>query len=417
LAVAFWLFAFSHTNAQSITIEECYQLAKENYPAIKKLDLISKTEEFNIQNANKRYLPQVSFSGQATYQSQTVDFGDALGSLPVNTAFPGLSKDQYKVLGEVDQLLYDAGNTKNQKELIKTKSALQEQNIEANLYAIKQRINTIYFSILLVDAQLKQNEINKASLLSQVQKAEAALVNGVAFRSNVDELKAEIINIEMAGTEYKFNRLGYLKMLSLFIGKDIDSAAQLKLPESQPIDARINRPELKALDLQKAIYDVQEKQLKLSYLPTVNAFLQGAYGRPTLNIIQNKFGPWYLAGVRFNWNLGSLYTLSNNKSILNLDRKSLEADKETFLLNSKIDLTQQDAQVNKFEELLDRDNEVIALRASITKSADAQLSNGVITTHEYIQKLNAENLARQTKILHEIELLRAQYNQQFISGN
>jgi outer membrane protein TolC len=419
LAIGCWLFAIGLINGQSLTIEECYQMAKANYPAIKKMDLIAKTSEYDIKNANKKFLPQVNFSGQATYQSQVVDYGDLLGgtALPIGFTPPTLSKDQYKVQGEISQLLYDGGNTKHQKDLINANTALQEQNIETSLYAINSRINSIFFSVLLMDAQLKQNELNKASLQTQIQKTEAALNNGVAFRSSLDELKAEIVNIEMAGTECTANRVAYLNMLSLFIGKELTGATHLAVPETELLSTPINRPELKTFDLQKSIYEVQKEDLRSGYLPQVSLFFQGAYGKPTLNILENKFGAWYITGMRFNWSLGSLYSLSNKKNALLLNQRAIEADRETFLFNTKLDLTQQDENVKKYITLIQQDEEAITLRSSVTKSAEAQLNNGVITTHEYIQKVNAEHLARQNKILHEMQLLQAKYNQKFITGN
>ncbi|HEY4194894.1 MAG TPA: TolC family protein [Mucilaginibacter sp.] len=392
-----------------LSLPECYEMAKENYPASKKLDLVAKTSEFDVANANRKYLPQVSFSGQATYQSETISFPGA--------AFPSISKDQYKAQGDVNQLLYDGGNIHHDKEIIKANSELQKQNVEASLYALNQRINNIYFGILLMDAQLKQSELNKSSLQTQVQKTEAAFKNGVAFKSNVDELKAEMLNVEMSGTEYKSNRTGYLKMLSLFIGKELSPGTQLEIPETTDSAVSINRPELKAFDLQKTIYDAQEKRLQSDYLPQLSAFFQGAYGRPTLNIVENEFGAWYITGVRLNWSLSGLYTLKNKKQILNLNRQTVEADRETFLLNTNLDVSQQDEQTKKYSELIQQDTEAIALRESVTKSAEAQLSNGVITVHEYIQKLNTENLAKQTLILHQIQLQQAKYNHKFLTGN
>lgn len=417
LTTVFWLLAIGLVNAQSLTLEECYQMAKANYPAIKKMDLIAKTSEYDLKNANKKFLPQLNITGQATYQSETVGFGDAMGALAGGVELPSLSKDQYKIQGEINQLLYDGCSNASQKELIKANKALQEQNLEANLYAINSRINNIFFSVLLMDAQLRQNEINKDNLQTQIQKTEAAYKNGVAFKSNVDELKAEIVNIEMAGTEYQSNRTAYLKMLSMFIGKEISDATQLEIPDTEILNTSINRPELKAFELQKSVFEVQKKDLRSSYLPQVSAFFQGGYGRPTLNIIENKFGGWYMTGIRLNWSLGSLYTLSNKKNTLVLNQQSVDADKETFLFNTRLDLAQQDENVNKYVELIRKDEEAIGLRTSVTKSAEAQLSNGVITTHEYIQKLNAEYFAKQNKILHEIQLLQAKYNQKFITGN
>jgi len=408
--------AMAQTN-DKLTLEECYQLAKINYPAIQKLDLVAKTSDLEVQNASKRFLPQLSFSGQATYQSQAISFANALASLPMGASLPSVSKDQYKIQGEINQLLYDGGITHSQKELIKANSALQAQNIEGVLYAIKHRINGLFFSILLIEAQLKQNELNKVSLATQIQKTEAALANGIAFRSNVDELKAEILNLEMIHTDYQSNRTAYLQMLSLFIGKTLPANIQLVLNETDLAETTLNRPEIKAFELQKSIFDKQEKQLKVDYLPQINAFFQSAYGRPTLNIIENKFGPWYITGIRFNWSLGSLYTSKNKKRILNLNRQVVDADKEIFLLNTKIDLTLQEEQILKYQSLLNQDEKAIALRQSVTRSAEAQLANGVITTHEYIQKINAEHLARQSLILHQIQLLQAKYNKKYLSGN
>ncbi|MFV0606725.1 MAG: TolC family protein [Niabella sp.] len=405
------------TQTDALLLDDCYRMAKENYPAIKKLQLIEKTTELNLNNAGKGYLPQVAFSGQATYQSQVISFSNALGGQSGSMPFPTLNKDQYKIQGEVDQLVYDGGKIRNQKEIIEADAQLQKQNIETSLYAIKQRINNLFFSVLLMDAQLKQNELNKASLQTQEQKAEAALKNGVAFKSSVDELKAEIVNIEMRSTEFKSNREAYLTMLSLFIGKELPSDIQLELPNVYALQGAINRPELKLLDQQSTLYDIQKKQLRSDYLPRVSAFFQGAYGRPTLNIIENKFGPWYITGLRFNWSLGSLYTLSNRKKILSINQQSVEADRATFLLNTHLDLSQQSEQVKKYTNLIAQDETAIALRVSVAKSAEAQLNNGVITTHEYIQKTNAAHLAKQTLILHQIQLLQAQYNLKFLSGN
>jgi outer membrane protein len=413
LSCLFLLLSVTTVDAQDkLTLTECYRLARENYPAIKKMDLITQTSQFTLENSNKRYLPQVSFTGQASYQSQTIGFPSALAG-----ALPQISKDQYKIQGEVDQNIYDGGAVHQQNEVTKANAELQQQNLEVSLYALKDRVNSIFFSILLVDAELKQNELQKGNLQTQTQKTQASFNNGVAFQSNVNELQAEVLNTDMASTEYAANRTAYLRMLSLLIGREVTSSAQLEIPQTVKYAADINRPELKAYDLQKSVYNAQEKQLRSDYLPKFSAFFQGAYGRPTLNIVENKFGAWYITGLRLNWSLGSLYTLSGSKKILNLNRASADADKATFLLNTKMDLAQQDEQVKKYNDLIQQDEKTIALRESVTKSATAQLENGVITTHEYIQQVNAENLARQNLILHRIQLVQAQYNFNYKSGN
>jgi outer membrane protein TolC len=410
------LAAYSQAQLKQLTIEQCYELAKQHYPLIKKHDLIARSGAYSIDNAAKLYLPQFSITGQASYQSQTINFSDVLGSLP-GIKPPALSKDQYRLQAEINQQLYDGGFSKNQKDIARANTAIQQQNVEVNLYALRDRIAQLYFSILLISEQLAQNEIKKSSLQSAADKTAAALRNGTAFKSNLDELQAETATAEMLNIEFRASRKAYLQVLSIFIGQPLDGSVELETPAQQLTDPSIKRPELELFALQKKVYTVQEKQLQSGYLPKLNAFVQGGYGRPTLNIIENKFGGWWLGGLRFNWNLGSLYTLKNNRHILKNDQDALDIDKETFIYNTHLILSQQDSEAQKYADLMKQDDAIIALRASVTKSAQAQLDNGVITVHDYISKLDAENMARQTKILHATQLLQMQYNYKNTSGN
>jgi outer membrane protein TolC len=344
-----------------------------------------------------------------------------LGSVPqlaaVAKSLPQISKDQYKIQAEVDQNIYDGGTSKYQKESTRANEAIQQQNLEIDLYALRDRVTQVYFSVLLMEEEYHQNELHKNDLQNEISKAEAALQNGTSFRSNVDELKAELANSDMSSIEYVANRKTYLQLLSVFTGRALDDSTHLTMPVEKVPVAKINRPELKLYDMQKTAYDVQEKQLKTEYTPKLSAFFQDAYGRPTLNIIENSFGSWYITGVRLNWSLGSLYTLKNNRRILNLNRESADIDKATFVQNTNLDLAQQNGDIKKYTELMAQDDKAISLRASVKKSAEAQLDNGVITVHDYISQSNAENLAKQTQILHHIQLVQAEYEYNNKSGN
>ena len=401
---------------QALTLEDCYRLARDHYPTVQKLDLITRSEDYTLANANKAYLPQVSITGQATYQSETIDFSESIGRLPLPITLPTVSKDQYKVVGEVSQLLYNGGATRAQKQLIKAQSAVQAQAVETQLYALKQRVSNLYFGVLLIDAQLSQNQLNVETVQSQLEKAEVALKNGTTLPSNVAELKAELVRFAMQRTEYEATKAMYLQMLSTFIGKDLPSDTVLNRPKTTTLGTVNHRPELKGFDLQQSVLDIQRRQLTSEYLPKIGLFFQGAYGRPTLNIIKNEFDFYYIAGVRLQWNLSPLYSLSNRKQLLHLQGESLSADRKAFLMSTELDLTQQQTQISKLQRLMEQDQESVALRHSVAQAAQVQLDNGIITTHEYLQKVNAENLAKQTLLLHEIQLLQAQENQHLVTN-
>ena len=410
--------------AQAIlSLEDCYRLTRENYPTVKKLNLVAKTEEYTLANANCAYLPQVSILGQATYQSEVTDLSKTIvGALPLppNVFLPTIDKEQYKVVGEVSQLLYGGGTIHSQKAVAKAQSAVQAQAVETQLYTLKERVSNLYFGVLLIDAQLSQNRLNIETLESQLKKAEVALKNGTTLPSNVDELKAEILRVRMQTTEYEATQATYLQMLSTFIGKELTNASQLAQPapqsQSQTLSTDIFRPELKGFQLQESLLKAQEKQLNSEYIPKLSAFFQGGYGRPTLNMLSNQADFYYITGLRLQWNLSPLYNFSSKRHILRLNRESLTADRQAFLLNTKLELTQQSQQLKKLQKLIEQDETSVTLRQSVAKAAEVQLDNGVITTHEYLQKVNAWHLAQQTLSLHKIQLLQAQEQQQLIIG-
>ena len=417
------LFPIIGIAQETITLEDCYHLARENYPTVKKLDLVAKTEGYTLANANRAYLPQVSILGQATYQSEVTDLSKSVAGvlpLPPNVSLPTIDKEQYKVVGEVSQLLYGGGAIRSQKAVAKAQSAVQAQAVETQLYTLKQRVSNLYFGVLLIDAQLSQNRLNIETLESQLKKAEVALKNGTTLPSNVDELKAEILRVTMQTTEYQASQATYLQMLSTFIGKELTSASQLTQPapqyQYQTLSTEVFRPELKGFQLQESLLKAQEKQLNTEFLPKLSAFFQGCYGRPTLNILNNQADFYYITELRLQWNLSPLYNLSSKRHILRLNRESIATDRQAFLLNTKLELTQQSEQLKKLQKLIEQDETSVTLRHSVAKAAEVQLDNGVITTHEYLQKVNAWHLAQQTLSLHKIQLLQAQEQQQLIIG-
>ena len=278
-------------------------------------------------------------------------------------------------------------------------------------------MSNLYFGVLLIEAQLTQNQLNIETLQSQLEKATVALKYGTTLASQVAELKAEIVRLSMQRTEYEATKTLYLQMLSTFIGQPLSTNTILERPQSRRMEKSNQRPELKGFDLQQAVLEAQERQLSSEYLPKIGLFAQGAYGRPTLNIIKNEFDFYYIAGVRLQWHLSPLYSLSNRKQLLRLQGESLSADRQAFMMSTELDLTQQQTQISKLQRLMEQDKESVALRHQVAQAAQVQLDNGVITTHEYLQKVNAEHLAQQTLLLHEIQLLQAQENQHLVTND
>ena len=398
-----------------LSIEEVYQLARKNYPLTKQRNLITKTKEYSVSNASKGYLPTFSVNGQATYQSDVTNFPF---QIPIpGFSLPQYSKDQYKIYAQVDQVIYDGGVLKNQKQTAETNEIIQQQNLEVELYALYDRVNQIFFGALLMNEQLKQNDLFKKDLQNGIDKTKALVANGMAYRSSVDELSAQLLQTEQSRIELISAKKAYLDMLSLFIHAPIDESTILEKPPVPTLTDNINRPELLFYDYQKRTYDLQDQLLKSQLRPKFNFFVQGGYGRPGLNMLSNDFALYALGGIRLNWNLGSLYTFKNQQQLLDINKKTIDVQKETFLFNINLTQKQQNAELAKYFELLKKDGDIISLRESVKNAAAAQLENGVLSAHDYITQVTAEDHARQNLILHNIELLQSQYNYQNTTGN
>ena len=397
----------------TLSIEEVYQLARKNYPLIKHRDLIAKTKDYSVSNAAKGYLPVFSVNGQATYQSTVTSFPF---QVPGITA-PQFSKDQYKFYAEADQAVYDGGLIRNQKQTDEANEVVQQQNLEVELYALYDRVNQLFFGALLMDEQLKQNDLLKQDIQNGIDKAKALVANGTAYRSSADELSAQLLQTDQSRVELMATKKAYLDMLSLFINTQLDDSTIFEKPVAPVLTDNINRPELLLYDYQKKIYDLQGRLLDAQLRPKVSFFIQGGYGRPGLDALSNNFEWFYIGGIKLNWNFGSLYTLKNQQHLLDINKQIQDINKETFLFNTKIVQKQQDADVKKYLELIKKDDAIIALRESVKKAAGAQLENGVLSAHDYINEVNAEDQARQNMILHEVQLLQAQFNYQNTVGD
>jgi hypothetical protein len=151
--------------------------------------------------------------------------------------------------------------------------------------------------------------------------------------------------------------------------------------------------------------------------PKIELFVQGGYGRPGLNMLKNEFSFYYLGGIRFNWLLSGFYNFRREKQILDLRQQSIDLQKETFLFNTGLTLNQHDTEIRKLQRLTEVDDEIIGLRARIKQTASVQLEEGVISSADYIREVNAEDQARQNRVLHETQLLMAKAKYQYTSGN
>ena len=410
---SFLLFV-SGINAQ-ITLEECQRKTQENYPLVHQYGLVEKTKEYNLENAAKGYLPQFALSAKASYQSEVTEIPVKLPGVDLK----GLPKDQYQVMLELQQKIWDGGGIRMQKKQTTAEAEIEKEKLNVDMYALNSRVNDLYFGILLLDEQLKQNALLQDELERNYRQITAYVENGIANQADLDAVKVEQLNTKQKRVELVSSRMAYLKMLSLLVGEKLSQEMVLEKPVPQDeISAvsEIRRPELSLFNAQGVGLHVQEKALNVRHLPQFGLFVQGAYGNPGLNMLKNEFSAYYVAGVRLSWNFSNLYTRKNESRQLILNQQDVNVQKETFLFNTHLEITQNNSEIKKLTELMKNDEEIITLRNNIKKSAQAKVANGTLTVTEMLREVTAENIARQNKILHEIQLLSAIYELKYTTN-
>lgn len=409
---------------QAQTLEECQRAAEQNYPLIRQYDLIEKTTNLTVANIQKGWLPQVSASAQATYQSDVVAFPDEFKQLyqQMGLDMKGLTKDQYRVAIDVNQTIYDGGAISSQKAIAREQGKVQAAQNEVNLYNVRKSVNEMYFSLLMLDEEIVLNRDLQELLAGNERKLQTMVKGGTASESDWQSVKAERLNVVQQATSLESQKRMLTVMLSTFCGIEVKNVQK---PVAKAEDSRLtadnHRPELRVLDAQIGLLQAQEKALNAAIMPKLGVFAQGYYGYPGLNMFEDMMShDWSLNGIigaRLTWNIGALYTRKNNKAKLQLQRDLTETSREVFLFNNNLEQIQQNEEIIRYKKLMADDEEIIALRSAVRKASESKLSHGIIDVNDLVREINQENAARVQHSIHEIEMLKQIYDNKFTTNN
>ena len=417
-SLSFIIVHFSFCMAQSL--EECQRAAEENYPLIRQYDLIEKTTDLTVANIGKGWLPQVAASAQATWQSDVVSFPKQMQAVyqQMGLNMKGLSKDQYRVGVDINQTVYDGGMISSQKQVAREQGKVQAAQNEVSLYNVRKRVNEMYFSLLLLDEQIKLNNDLQELLAGSEKKLASMVKNGIAAESDLKNVKAERLNAVQQKTNLEAQRRMLRDMLSTFCGLEVK---QLQKPPLEEAGGVNKRPELRLFDSQLSLANAQEKVLDAALLPKLSLFAQGYYGYPGYNMFEDMVSrDWSLNGMigaRLAWNIGALYTRKNDKVKLQLQRDLTESNRDVFLFNNRLEQIQQNENIARCKRLMAEDDEIIALRTAVRRAAESRLSHGIIDVNDLLREINQENAAKVQQSMHEIELLRQIYDNKFTTNN
>lgn len=408
------------TAIQAQTLEECQLAAEKNYPMIKQYDLISQTTQLTVRNIQKGWLPQIAIAAQATYQSDVTSWPESMKGtfqqLGVN--MKGLSKDQYKIGIDLQQTIYDGGTISSLRSIARQEEKVQKAQVETNLYQVRKRVNEMYFSLLLLNEQIKLNDDVKALLLSSEKKLASMLKGGTIATSDFENIRAERLSVEQQNESLKSQQQMLQHLLNTFCGIKV-SNVQKPAPFETTISMN-KRPEMQLFDNQLKLSSIKEKALNTQIRPKLGIFAQGFYGHPGFNMFEDMMNrKWSLngiAGIKLSWNVGALYSLKNDKAKLRLQREMTENAREIFLFNNQLEEIQQNENIKRYHTMKQADDEIIMLRTNIRKAAESKLSHGIIDINNLLREINNENAAKIQQTIHDIEMLKEMYNLKYTNN-
>ena len=404
---------------QGQTLQECQQAAERNYPLIRQYGLTEKTTALTVENIGKAWLPQVTATAQATYQSDVTAWPEQMQAVyqQMGLNMKGLRKDQYRVGIDVSQTVYDGGAIRSQKDIARMQGAVEQAQTEVTMYQVRRRVNEMYFALLLADEQIRLNADLEKTLAGSEEKLSAMFHRGTASESDYLSVRAERLKVVQQGEDLKAQRKSLAMMLSTFCGIEVRNPSKPAAVTRTTTSTLTSRPELKVIEARLRLADVQEESLDAALKPRLGVFAQGFYGYPGYNLFEDMMHhrwSWNgMVGARLSWNIGALYTRKNDKAKIQLMRDMAENSREVFMYNNTLEQIQQNENIDRYRRMMQTDDEIVSLRTSVRQAAESKLSHGIIDVNDLLKEINAENSAQTQRTIHEIQMLKEMYELSF----
>lgn len=401
------------------TLQECQQAAERNYPLIQQYGLTEKTTQLTVENIGKAWLPQVTATAQATYQSDVTAWPEQMQAVyqQMGLNMKGLRKDQYRVGIDVSQTVYDGGMTSSRKDIARMQGAVEQAQTEVTMYQVRRRVNEMYFALLLADEQIRLNADLENTLVGSEEKLSAMYHRGTASESDYLSVKAERLKVVQQGEDIKAQRKSLAMMLSTFCGIEVRNPSKPAAITRTTTSTLTSRPELKVIEARLRLADVQEESLDAALKPRLGVFAQGFYGYPGYNMFEDMMHhrwSWNgMVGARLSWNIGALYTRKNDKAKIQLMRDMAENSRDVFMYNNTLEQIQQNENIDRYRRMMQADDEIVSLRTSVRQAAESKLSHGIIDVNDLLKEINAENSAQTQRTIHEIQMLKEMYELSF----
>lgn len=413
LLIAFLIGCVTIYSCAQVSVEQCVSLALENYPLIRKYGLLHQSRQVKLSDINKSWIPQIGVYGQGTIQNAVPSFPEDLSNVltGMGTDMSGLGKLQYKAGLDISQTIWDGGVSEACREMAETAVAEQTAALDVQLYAIRERVESLFFGIILIEHQIKQTEQTRTLLNNSLEMLRSMKTNGTAMQSDVDMVEAQLLTVGQQIIQADGQLRNYRRLLGIYTGRDMTGEELMKPSPSMPGDLTSGRPELSLFSARMRSNEARLGNIRSSVMPKIGFFAQAYYGYPGFDyfksMMNRDLSVNLLAGVKVSWNIGPFYTKKNDERKVRLANEEISTDRDVFMFNTNLQIQSQMAHISELEDIMKEDSRIVDLRTNVRRAAESQLENGVIDATALLAKITDENLARLASSYHEIQLIQS----------
>lgn len=322
--------------------------------------------------------------------------------------------DAFVGTAAVEELIYGGGKLRYAEESTKLLTEVARLDADISKEEISYAVINTYYSLFKVMQSKKVVAQNLESIAGQLKQSQRFFDQGIVTKNDVLRFQLQQANISLTGMEIENNRKIINYNLDVLLGLDEKTEIEITDPDKQvkqlaPLSTYLDmafasRQELKQLDIQNKVADVNIKSVKANTLPTVGVGANLYYINPSGSFIppSNQYIVPITIGANISWNIGNLWTNKNKVSEARIQQKSIDIQKGMLSdqVKTEINKNYQNYQlaVNKITVL----ETSIAQATENDKLLESKYKNNVASA---IDRIDAETLLYQAKI--NLELAKA----------
>lgn len=322
--------------------------------------------------------------------------------------------DAFVGTAAVEELIYGGGKLRYAEKSTRLLTEVARLDADKNKEEISYAVIDTYYSLFKILQSKRVIAQNLESIDSQLKQSQRFFEQGIVTKNDVLRFQLQQANISLTDMEAESNRKIINYNLDILLGLNENTQIQITEPDATlktaaPLGNYIDmaltgRQELKQLELQDKVADVNIKSVKANTLPTVGVGANLYYINPSGKFIPptDQFIMPVTLGANVSWNIGNLWTNKHKVTDARIQQKEIGIQKEILSDQVKTEINKN---YQNYQLAL---NKIKVLETSIAQATEndkllaSKYKNNVASA---IDRIDAETLLYQAKI--NLELAKA----------